>query len=284
MLLCSMAFAQKPVRIDDILTQKNQIKLDSTFSYSNIQSSNNLGATQAFQTQNGDIVAVPAYFGTSKNNIDYLNLDLTLRYGALKDVELFASINGYNSNARYTLPSKLTNKNDTNINAFSIGGTYQIKPEGKTPSLLLGASTQIIEKTKVNDTIYTSKLKSFRVFATSFYSVDPVVFLVSASYSFHDTKTLGKVKRDDANIFTLSPQVYFAVNPYTSLNWGVKYNYFGKTKIDTAYVSNNGSNLSFVTGVSYEFSSKIFVSMNAEYLNTNSQSQNRFSITLSYTL
>jgi len=91
--------------------------------------------------------------------------------------------------------------------------------------------------------------------------------LLSASYSINKTKTFDTIKRDDADIVTVSPQVYFAVNPYTSLNRGVKYSYFGKTTVDGKTVANSGSNLSFVTGVSYEIASDMFVSANAEYLN-----------------
>ena len=277
-----MVFAQKPVRIDTILTETNHLRLDTTFSYSNIQSSNNFSASQTFQTKNGDFVTIPTYLGISKSNQDYLNLDFTLRYGLTKEIEIFASVNGYNVDSKNSVLGTFQNKSDKGFNALGLGVTYQVKAEDDTPSLLLGASTQVIEKTKIEGKIYNNNFKNYRFFATSFYSVDPVVFLFSASYSFNKTKNLGALKKDDANIFTLSPQVYFAVNPYTSLNWGVKYNYFGKTKIDNTLVGNSGSTLSFLTGVSYEFSAKTFISINAEYLNTNTQSQNTFSVTLSY--
>jgi len=282
-LFFSMVFAQKPVRIDEILTKTNHFKLDTTFSYTNMQSSDNVSTSHTFQTQNGDFVTIPAYLGASKNNRDYLNLDFTLRYGVTKDIELFTSVNGYHSDNRYTLSNEFQNKTDKGFNALSIGATYQVKEEDETPSLLLGTSIQTIENIKIDNKTYTNHFKSFRVFATSFYSVDPVVFLLSTSYGFNASKTLGEHKRDDADIFTFSPQVYFAVNPYTSLNWGVKYSYHSKTKIDDSTIGNNGSNLSFMTGLSYEFTEKTILNVNAEHLNTNALSQNTFSTTLSYT-
>jgi len=277
-----LLFAQKPVRIDEILTSKNSFRLDTTFSYRNIQSIGSLSASQTFQTQNGDFVSIPVYLGATKNNQDYLNMDVTLRYGLTKDIELFASVNGYKTHSKYTHLGTFKSQSDNGFSSLGIGATYQVKSENETPSLLLGVSTQIIEKSKVNDTIYTNHLKNFRLFATSFYSVDPVVFLVSTSYSFNKNKTLGKLKRGDADIFTLSPQVYFAVNPYTSLNWGIKYSHFGKTKIDNTTIAENGSNLSFIMGLSYELYSKMYMNINAEYLNTNEMSQNTFALTLSY--
>ena len=277
-----LLFAQKPVRIDEILTNQNSFILDTTLSYSNIQSIGSLSASQTFQTQNGDFVNIPVYLGSTKSNQDYLNMDVTLRYGVSKELELFASLNGYQTDTKYTQLGEFKSQSDNGFNALSLGVTYQLKAEDETPSLLLGISAQVIEKTKIDDKTYSNNFKSFRFFATSFYFVDPVVFLVSASYSFNKEKSVAEYTRKDADIFTLSPQVYFAVNPYTSLNWGVKYNYFGKTKIDDIIIGNSGSNLALVTGLSYELSSKMFININVEYLNTNEMSQNTFSTTVSY--
>ncbi len=277
-----LLFAQKPVRIDEILTNQNSFRLDTTLSYSNIQSIGSLSASQTFQTQNGDFVNIPVYLGTTKSNQDYLNMDVTLRYGVTKNLEAFVSLNGYSSSTKSTQLGDFLSRSDKGFNALGAGVTYQVKPEDKTPSLLVGISTQVIEKTTINDKIYTNHFKNFRVFATSFYSVDPVVLLLSTSYTFNKRKSLGNLKRKDANVLTLSPQVYFTVNPYTSLSWGVKYNYFTKSKMEKTIIGNSGSNLSFITGLSYEFSSKMFMNFNAEFLNTSEISQNTFAMTFSY--
>ena len=282
-MLCGMLFAQKPVRIDEILVEHDSFRVDTTFSYSNIQSNDNLSASQKFQTQNGDFVTVPVYLGILSSNRDYLNMDMTIRYGLTKELELFVSFNGYYSDTKITTPNTFRSQNDHGLSALSTGITYQVKPEDATPSLLIGASAQLFEKTKIDGKTFTDQLKSFRVYATSFYSVDPVVFLLSASYSFHLSKSLATFKRDDADIFTFSPQLFFAVNPYTNLNWGVRYTRFGKTKVDRVLVGNSGSNMSYVAGVSYEFSAKTFISINAEFLNTNAFSQDTVSLTISYT-
>ena len=281
-LLFNISFAEKPIRVDNLLTEENKFKLDITLSYSNIQTSSNLSASETFQTQNGDFITIPTYLGISKSNRDYTNFNLTFRYGFSKDLELFTSIDGYKTNTKFTLPKKIFSQSAIGFNALHIGATYQLKPEGETPSLLIGASTQLIGKTKFNNKTFTHHLKSFRIFATSFYSVDPIVFMLSSSYSFNNSKNLGKIKRDDADIFTLTPQIYFAVNPYTSINWGIKYKHFGKTTIDGTPISNSGSSLSFTTGATYEFSQNTFINVNAEFLNTNLLSQNTFAITLSY--
>lgn len=148
-MLSSIIFAQKPVRIDEILTNKNTFRLDTTFSYRNIQSIGSLSASQTFQTQNGDFVSIPVYLGATKSNQDYLNMDFTLRYGLTKDIELFTSVNGYKTHSKYTRLGTFQSQSDNGFGSLGIGATYQVKSENETPSLLLGMSTQIIEKSKV---------------------------------------------------------------------------------------------------------------------------------------
>jgi len=282
LLVSSYFLMAKPLKIDEILTQQNNFRLDTTLAYSNIQTATNLSAIQTFQTKNGDVVNLPVYLGENKTNTDYLNYDFTLRYGVSKDIEVFASTNAYNSNTKNDIFGKFKSQSNKGFNALSLGFTYQIKAENDTPALLIGASSKIYEKTKINDKNHSNKFKNFRIFATSFYTVDPVVFLLNTSYSFNRKKDLGAFKRVDADILTISPQVYFAVNPYSSINWGIKYTHFGKTKANNKTIGNSGSNLSFLIGLSYELSSKLFVSLNAEFLNSHQVSQNTFSMTLSY--
>ena len=272
----------KPVHIDEILTQSNSFKLDMSVSYANIQRSNGVSSPYTYQTQNGDFVSVPTYFGEANSNQDYLNYAFTLRYGLTKDLELFTSANLYSSKIYSSIGNIFEDDSTRGFNALNFGFTYQVKSEDDTPSLLLGLSTNALEDTTFERGILTSNFKGYRVFATSFYTVDPVVFLLNASYGVNLEKEFKENSIENGNILTLSPQVYFAVNPYTSLNWGVKYTHYGESIIDGSQVSNSGSNVSFLMGVSYEFSAKTFFNVNAEYFTTNDVTQSNISTTFSY--
>ena len=163
-----------------------------------------------------------------------------------------------------------------------MGFTYQLKKESDTPSFLMGFSANVLEKTKFETKTYTKRLKGYRVFVTSFYTVDPIVFLLNASYGINLKKEFKDTLVDNANILTVSPQVYFAVNPYTSLNWGVKYTNYGENEVDNKQISSSGSSVSFLMGMSYEFSSKTTFNMNVESLHTNDATQSTVSTNLSY--
>ncbi len=281
--ISALLFAQKPVRIDEILTKTHHIKLDTTLAYSNIHTSDGVTQVQTIQTQNGDFVTLPLYLGTLKGKREYLNTEMTVRYGASKDLELYLSANGHFSTFRYEGVDAQQQKSDRAFDSIGIGATYQLKPEDATPSLLVGVGTKLFEKTKVDTKRYTHSFKNFRVFASSYYSVDPVVFFLSTSYSLNRSKKVGDHTQRDADIFTLSPQVYFAVNPYTSINWGIKYTHVGKMRVDGKAVADTDAFLSFVTGLSYEFNAKTFISVSAEFANRSASVQNSLSVTLSYT-
>ena len=272
----------KPVYVDEILTEQNEVKLDVSMAYSNIQRANGVQSAYTYQTQNGDFVSIPTYVGDTKTNQDYLNYSFTLRYGLTKDLELFTSANLYNSETKTSLNDTFHSISSKGFNSLNFGFTYQVKKESDTPSLLLGLSTNIIDKTKFNTKTLTSHFKQYRIFATSFYTVDPVVFLTTASYGVNLKKSLDENSIENGNIFTLSPQVYFAVNPYTSLNWGVKYSHYGENFINNKQVSNSASSISFLMGMSYEFSAKTVLTMSAEYVNNNDIVQSNVSTTLSY--
>jgi len=225
---------------------------------------------------------IPTYFGDTKTNQDYLNYSFTLRYGLTKDIELFSSANMYSSETKVSLNDSFDNISSKGFNSLNFGLTYQVKKESETPSLLLGVSTNILDKTKFNIGTLTSHFKNYRVFATSFYTVDPVVFLTSASYGINLKKEFKESSVENSDIFTLSPQVYFAVNPYTSMSWGVKYSRYGKNRVNNQKVSNSASSISFLMGMSYEFSTKLILTMNAEYVNNNDTAQSNISTTFSY--
>ena len=272
----------KPVHVDEILTQSHSFKLDTTVSYANIQRANGISSPYTYQTQNGDFVAVPTYAGEAKTDQDYLNYSFTLRYGVTKDLELFTSANLYSSKLHASINDTFETKSDSGFNALNIGLTYQLKKESDTPSFLLGVSATAMEKTKFQTGTLNSNFKGYRVFATSFYTVDPVVFLVSSSYGINLKKEYKESSINSSDILTISPQVYFAVNPYTSLSGGFKYTHFAKDTRDNKQVSQATSNLSMLLGLSYEFSAKTVLNLNAEYLNTNDMVNNTISTSFSY--
>jgi len=83
-LLFPLVLFSKPVKIEEILTEKSSFRLDGTVSYMNIQQNSSSISPISYQTNNGDFVTIPTYLGNNSINQDYLNHNLSLRYGVSK--------------------------------------------------------------------------------------------------------------------------------------------------------------------------------------------------------
>jgi len=52
----------KPVKVDEILTDTNQFKLETAISYANINKKANVVAPITYQTSGGDFVNIPSFY------------------------------------------------------------------------------------------------------------------------------------------------------------------------------------------------------------------------------
>ncbi len=272
----------KAVKVDEILTDAKKFKLDISLSYSNINKKQNLIAPITYQTTNGDFISIPTFLGNSKTNQDYINYGLNLKYGFSKNLEVFTNLNFFTSDT-HIHDNKFNSKSDKGFNNLNIGLIYQVKKENEKPSLLVGTSMNLIERVKFsNNHKKDLNFKSYSFFVTSYYTIDPIVFLLKTNYRLNLKKRSKNETIDSADILTISPNIYFAINPYTSLNWGVSYQYKGKDKINEDIVSNSGSSVGYLFGVNYEISSKYNLNFDYEKKDTQDYSSNNINLTLSY--
>ncbi len=199
-------------------------------------------------------------------------------------MEVFSSLNLFISDTHFSAGENFGTKSNKGFNSLNLGVTYQVKKEDERPSLLLGSSITTIERVKFTHNTKNAYFKGYNFFATSYYTVDPVVFLLKASYGLSLKKSDSNSSVKNGNIFVLSPQIYFAVNPYTSMSWGVRYSYHDKSKMDGVYISASGSDVTYLFGTSYEISAKSTINIDLEYSNTISSSRNNIAISFSYKL
>jgi hypothetical protein len=282
LLLTPLLLFSKPVKVDEILTEQNKLKLDMSISYSNINKKAGVTAPISYETMNGDFVNIPTYVGISSSNQDYINYGFNLKYGISEKLEVFTNLNLFTSDTHIS-DSEFSSKSEKGFNNLNLGLTYQVKKEDDKPSLLIGGSVDLIERvTFSGEHKEDLNFKSYSFFATSYYTVDPIVFLLKAGYRLNLEKKYKDENINSGDIFTLSPNIYFAVNPYTSINWGIRYQFKGKDRIDKNVVSNSGSSVSYLFGVSYEINSKYTFNLDTEKKDTNDYSSNNINLALSY--
>jgi hypothetical protein len=282
LLLTPLLLFSKAVKVDEILTDTNEFKLETSISYANINKKQNVIAPLYYQTSGGDFVQIPTYIGSNATNQDYINYGFNLKYGVSKKLEIFTNLNLFTSDTHIS-NSEFSSKSDKGFNNLNLGLTYQIKNENSSPSLILGGSVDLIQRVEFKENHKENlNFKGYSFFATSYYTVDPIVFLLKANYRLNQKQTYKDETIDNGNIFILSPNIYFAVNPYTSINWGIKYQFKGKNRLNNKVVSNSGSSVGYTFGVSYEINSKMTFNFDTEKLDTNDYSTNNINLSLAY--
>ncbi|TLD80400.1 hypothetical protein LS68_006470 [Helicobacter sp. MIT 05-5293] len=283
LLLClPFILYAKPVSVDEIFTPKHQFKILGSFSYINLQRKNFSLSPIPFQMPDGSYISIP-FAGYENINQDYLNFSLNARYGISKRVELFSTLNAFWQNSYAENNGIFSQQSHGDFGSLNFGFLVEAKKEGKLPALLVGGSADIVDQTYFSATKkHLQYAKGYSLFATTFYTVDPIVFLLQGSFRLNLPKRFEEAKINDADIFSLSPMVYFAVNPYVSLNAGVRYQYQTKDRLNDVVVGSAGSSVGYMFGMAYEIKTKLIFFADIERLDTHTYSSNAINLTLSY--
>ena len=281
-LLIPMLLLAKAVKVDEILTQKNQFKLNLNISYTNIQKKSGIITLITYQTSNGNFVNIPTYAGEENSNQDYINYGVGIRYGLHNKIEIYSNLNYFTSTTHINGETLYSNEFEKGFDNLNIGFTYEIKKETDTPSLLIGINTDTINKIKFSSKYKNQYFKNYTLNITSYYTIDPIVFLINANYRINKKKSYKNESIDNGNMIIISPQIYFAVNPFTSINWGIKYEYHSKDKINGKTISNSSSEISYLFGVSYELNFKHTINFNYEKKDTSSYTSSTINLNLTY--
>lgn len=275
------ALNAKPVSIDEVLSGKKQIRILGQLSYINIKSKNSVLATIPHQISRGNVVQIPISLANA--NTDYLNFAMSARYGIYKNIEIFSTLNAFYQHNTTNINANFTEKHSGNFNTWNLGILAQVKKEDKYPSLLVGGSIDIMNMASFSNA--ESKLQYFKgysLLAMSYYTIDPLVFLLQAGFRVNLYSANERLSINNGEIFTLTPMIYFAVNPYVSLNFGITYQYKTKDFVDNNIVSMQGSSIAYNFGVAYEIKQNLIFFSSVEHLQTNDYTSNAINLTLSY--
>lgn len=276
------ALNAKPVSIDEVLSGKKQIRILGQLSYINIKSKNSVLATISHQISSGNVVQIPISM-LANANTDYLNFAMSARYGIYKNIEIFSTLNAFYQHNTTNINANFIEKHSGNFNTWNLGILAQVKKEDKYPSLLVGGSIDIMNMASFSNA--ESKLQYFKgysLLAMSYYTIDPLVFLLQAGFRVNLYSANERLSINNGEIFTLTPMIYFAVNPYVSLNFGITYQYKTKDFVDNNIVSMQGSSIAYNFGVAYEIKQNLIFFSSVEHLQTNDYTSNAINLTLSY--
>lgn len=273
----------KSVNVDEIMTKSNDFKLITSFSYINLLSKNAFsGITQIQLPNSNSPISVPISTTTSQ---DYLAFSLYARYGVYKRVEIFSTVNAFwqHSVAKNDITNTYASNSTGDFGSWNVGVLVEAKREGKAPALMLGASVDIIERAYYQSGAKNLQYaKNYNFFATSYYTIDPIVLALQASFSLSLKKSHLSQSIDNGERISLRPMVYFAVNPYISLNAGISYQYQTRDNVNGSYLAPLGSSLGLNLGLAYEIMANLILFADAEFRENAQYKTSSISLMLSY--
>ena len=311
LLLSTTASADQVLKVEEILAQQNNFKVDFGLSYSNIDQKGGVGTVATLDTLGGlgiiltyllstplGVVSSGEYAGEQVVDRDFIVYSLNAKYGLTKDLELVVFGNAHTSITRAQFNATdgtktMASETEHDFDNAGIGLTYKIKGEDGTPALVVGTTANAISRSQyaVLDTngqvVGTEKqdenFNSYNFYALSYYTVDPIVFVLKASYQWSLEQTFQGQDYDHADIISVSPEVYFAVNPYTNLSWGFTYQYKGEELVNGVTAVSDESVVGFKLGMSYEIAHNSILTVEASKNDTATYQQSNINILFSKT-
>lgn len=283
--------SRPPVRIDELLTEKDTWTLDFGINYTNIDSTSESIVLVDFPTSSGETFTTPLVVNGQVDQ-DISISSLSLRYGLTERMEVFGFGSLFADFQRVSLGGETDSDFDLNFNTAGIGATYQVMKEGRYPALLATSAINVIENTNfgsfrdfngsgsdpdneengfngnnLDDDFSPTYFKTFSLALSSYYTVDPIVFFLRSRYIQNFKREDDDVSIDPGENFSLSPQLFFVVNPYITVNWGMRFAVNSKDRVNGESINSLRTRLSPLFGVSYEIKDDLIVSFDAEYIN-----------------
>lgn len=220
LLSSACAYADLPMTVEDLITDKGKVKFDASVAYANSDRQGvSTGEPITVQTGATSFVTLPTLIGESRGNSDSLVGTLSLRYGLTNKAEIFARTSYLHSSTRSSDVSGTRSNSESRFVDAWAGINYQFKKDDDTPALLGFIEVALREK----HTKSSSDFKSALVGLTTYKAIDPVVFSFTTAYRFNQSRKDGELDYKPGNLLLLNPSIGFAVNDRVTLTTGMQW-------------------------------------------------------------
>jgi hypothetical protein len=268
--------------VDNQFTDKQKLEFSFGLDYINSYS-NSLGSGDTIlETANGDFVKVPVNYENS-NSSDYIGVNLSLNYGFSDKLSIFSYASGHYLYSRDINNPDSKTQFDKQFDNFSMGISYIIKKETKTPAYFTRLSTTLVDRVDFNSTIKNKNFTTANLTLGSYFSTDPITFMFQTTYIYSKKLEYNNTKLKDGDVYIFSPSIYFNINPYVTMNFDLQFQHMAKDKENVKYITKNRNELKKGIGVIYELNKNKTISVDYSYTNTTS-SQDTVSIVYTYKL
>lgn len=220
MAISASAWANLPLTVEELLTDKGKYKLDASVAYANSDRQGiSTGTPLLVQTGPTSFISLPTTIGESIGNSDTWVATLGLRYGLTARAELYGRVSGLSSTQRSAGLSGTSTNSESRFAEAWAGLNYQFKGDDASPALLGFAEIALRERHRES----SANLKSVMLGLTSYHAIDPVVFSITAGYRLNQSRQDGAQAYRPGNLLLLHPSVAFAVNDRVTLTTGLQW-------------------------------------------------------------
>lgn len=249
-LVPSAAYADLPLTIEDLIADKDKVKLDLSVAYANVDRQGvSTGEPIIVQTGPISFVTLPTAIGESIGNSDTFVSTLGVRYGLTAKAEVYARMSVLSASQRTSGVGGTSSNSDSRFADAWAGVNYQFKRDNDTPALLGFAEIALREKHRGS----SASFKSAMLGITAYKAIDPVVFSLTAGYRFSQTHKDGAQNYRPGNLMLINPSVGFAVNDRVTLTTGLQWTRRKADRLDgnTQGIARTATDL--LLGVGYGF-------------------------------
>lgn len=274
-LVLPMQLLCEELALEDDFSKKGEMSFGAGFDYIHSKSDGITNTNYVLKTSAGDFVEVPISSNTTSLS-DIVSSTISGRYGIFSDMTAFGYIQSH-----YSLFKQ--NQKETESKQFdnlSLGLSYKLKKEDETPAIFTKLSTKVIDRVLFENSYYNQYFTTANITFGTYKSIDPVTLMLETSYIYNKNLKHNAISKKQGNVFILSPTMYFAINPYITVNLGVDYRHFAKDKLNSTTLLDSYNQISKSYGVSYELGKSKVISFDYE----NSDDQDSISFNFNYTL
>ncbi len=248
--ICTPAFSDLPLTIEDLITDKGKVRLDLSLAYANVDRQGvSTGEPVVVQTGPTSFVTLPTAVGTSIVNSNTLVGTLGVRYGLTAKTEIYTRASALTSNQRASGVMGTATSSESRFADAWAGVNVQFKKDDATPALLGLAELALAEKQRHD----TAGFKSAMLGLTTYHAIDPIVFSLTAGYRLNQSRKDGGQAYRPGNLLLINPSVGFAVNDRVTLTTGLQWTRRQADKLDGVAQGIDRTTTDLVLGVGYGF-------------------------------
>lgn len=246
----SAVWADLPLTVEDLITDKGKIRLDLSLAYANADRSGvSTGEPIVIQTGPTSFVTLPTLIGESIGNSDTVAATLGLRYGLTTKAEAYARMSSLASSQRSSGVGGTASSSDSGFADAWAGVNYQIRKDDDGPAVLGFAEIALREKHRRSSASFKSALLG----VTTYKAIDPVVFSLTAAWRLNQTRQDGPQDYKPGNLLLLNPSVGFAVNDRVTLTTGALWTHRQAGRFDGQRQGIDRTATDLLLGVGYGF-------------------------------